>query len=183
MPLEPIVYHDEVLRSGAESFAVLIPTSFVEATFHEAMVVVEMSNALMMGILVRLAVANNSRAGQHRVALPMLLSLIEGPAWLAPDARLNTDIQLHAWRGGLQCNVKARIAPASTLEVTPGRRKVERRDVSTWVSILPMQGASVEVTPHAKYTPYKEGAQGVGMFTAATVAAHMQILSRCAGNK
>jgi hypothetical protein len=84
------------------------------------MVVVEMSNALMMGRLARLAVANKSLAGQHRVASPMLLSFMEGSAWHALNARLNTDIHLHAWRGGLQCNVKARIAAASTLEVTPG---------------------------------------------------------------
>lgn len=65
--------HDDVLRSGADSFAVLIPTSFVDATFQELIVVVEMSKAVVTEGVTILAVAINALMGHLGVALPILL--------------------------------------------------------------------------------------------------------------
>ena len=52
--------HADVFRLGADSFAVLIPTSLVDATFQEAIVVVEMSKAVVERGRRRLVVAINS---------------------------------------------------------------------------------------------------------------------------
>lgn len=64
--------HDDVLRSGADSFAVLIPTSLVDATFQELIVVVEISKAVVTEGMTRLAVAINAPMGHLGVVLPIL---------------------------------------------------------------------------------------------------------------
>lgn len=96
MPREPIVYHDDILRSGADSSAVLIPTSLVEATFQKASVVVEMSKALMAGRLTMPAEANKSGKDHRGVILPMSV-LFECCALTRERERDEDDI----WLAGL----------------------------------------------------------------------------------
>ena len=67
-----MVCHADVFRSGADSFAVLMPTSLVDATFQEAIVVVEISKAVVEKGRKKLVVAINSLVGQFEDVLPIL---------------------------------------------------------------------------------------------------------------
>ena len=80
MPFAPIVYHDEVFRPGADSFAVLMPTllSLVDATFQDAMAVVEISKAAVRGRLINVAATTSNRVDHVTVLSPMI-ECLEGP--------------------------------------------------------------------------------------------------------
>ena len=67
-----MVCHADVSRSGADSFAVLIPTSLVDATFQEAIVVVEISKAVVERGSKRLVVAISNLVGHFEEILPIL---------------------------------------------------------------------------------------------------------------
>ena len=86
-------------------------------------------------------------------------------------------------RGRMQCNVGVRIVNATTLEVTRGRRKVERCDVLARIKHMKMQGSLslVEITPRAKLEIAQGRYMGLGMFTAATGSLGFSKISTCRG--
>lgn len=77
MPFELIVYHDEVFKSAEDSFAVLMPTSLVDATCQEAMVVEEMSAAEVGGKRLRRPIADsNSRVSHGDLASYIIVCIV-----------------------------------------------------------------------------------------------------------
>ena len=67
-----MVYHDDVFRSGYDSFDVLMPTSFVDATFQEVMVVVDKSIAAATGGLAT-SITRSSRVSHAMLVLIVIM--------------------------------------------------------------------------------------------------------------
>lgn len=114
-----MVYHDEVSNSGADSFAVLIPTSLVEATFQELIAVVDMSKAVAAGRMTKLVDTNNSGNDHREAILHMFIGLV-AVCRHVKKRRLKLIYILRAWEGGMLCNVKVSVVNATPLEVTRG---------------------------------------------------------------